>query len=266
LRNFKQLFAACKVAPVSVAFSDVDKSLLIRVFVNKIQVGAEKYIGQSRDHDKLGLTQEDTGSRDWRLDIHNIQVFQEWIGMTYSLIKTMDSESPQSTLACTLTYELGGAVLQQHTRFDQWLNILSPKTPLEASATLDHTLSDLYLDAAHPSYEITQTRAKAEANLSEYLEIVDGLRNDWFVDTIHRLLALICRRTQLLIPSRRLLGKGLKDIQGDLVALIAGVDIPMILRKEGSSYRSKSPAYIHGMMYGEIWPKDENVLIDIILS
>ncbi len=61
-------------------------------------------------------------------------------------------------------------------------------------------------------------------------------------------------RTRLFITSGGILGKGLKAIQeGDLVALIAEVDFPMILRKEGDSYRSKGPAYIHGIMNGEKW-------------
>jgi hypothetical protein len=49
------------------------------------------------------------------------------------------------------------------------------------------------------------------------------------------------------------------------VALIAGVDMPMILRSDGDSYRSMGPAYIDGMMYGETWAKDEGDLIDIVL-
>jgi hypothetical protein len=66
---------------------------------------------------------------------------------------------------------------------------------------------------------------------------------------------------------RGFLGKGPKDIQeGDLVALIAGVNIPMIIWKKGSSYRSKGLAYIYSMMYGEMWPEEEKDLIDIILS
>ena len=66
---------------------------------------------------------------------------------------------------------------------------------------------------------------------------------------------------------RGFLGKELKDIQeGDLVALIAAVNMPMIIWKKGSSYRSKGLAYIYSMMYGEMWPEGEKDLIDIILS
>jgi hypothetical protein len=50
---------------------------------------------------------------------------------------------------------------------------------------------------------------------------------------------------------RRFLGKGLKVIQeGALVALIAGVNMPMVIWKTGNSFRSKRLVYIYSMMYG----------------
>jgi hypothetical protein len=240
----------------------MDQSLLIRgVFVDKIQVRAEKYIRYVKDYDELGLIQEYTNSRYRRLAIHNIQAFQEGIEMAYSL----DGESPQHTLVRTLTHDLGD-VPPRHQGYDRWLKTLSIKTPSEASTPLDHTLSDSDLHVARSKYESTQTRSKAEIDLSEYLEIINRHQNDQLVEKIHRLMIDACTRTRLFITSRGLLGKGLKDIQeGDLVALIAGVGMPIIIRKGGSSYRSKGPAYIHGMMYGEMWPKDEIDLIDIVL-
>jgi hypothetical protein len=66
---------------------------------------------------------------------------------------------------------------------------------------------------------------------------------------------------------RGFLGKGLKDIQGgDLVSLIAGVNMPMIIWKKGTSYRSKGLAYIYSMMYSEMWSEGEKDLTEIILN
>jgi hypothetical protein len=80
----------------------------------------------------------------------------------------------------------------------------------------------------------------------EYLEIINIHNNDRFIEEFHRFLVYACIRTRLLVTPRGFLGKELKDIQeGDLVALVAGVNMPMIIWKKGSSYRSKSPAYIH---------------------
>jgi len=63
------------------------------------------------------------------------------------------------------------------------------------------------------------------------------------------------------------MGKGLLSIRsGDVIVLIAGVDVPMIARKSSSTYRLQGPAYVHGIMHGEKWPRDESTLIDIKIS
>jgi hypothetical protein len=60
------------------------------------------------------------------------------------------------------------------------------------------------------------------------------------------------------------MGKGLLAIQkNDLVVLIAGLDIPMIVREVGdigNNHRLMGLAYVHGMMYGERWPDYDNGL------
>lgn len=53
------------------------------------------------------------------------------------------------------------------------------------------------------------------------------------------------------------IGKSLPCIQGgDLVVPYSGVDVPMIMRKAGITYRLRAPAYIHGIMHGEKWPSN----------
>ena len=48
---------------------------------------------------------------------------------------------------------------------------------------MNHKLSDLYTHVARSTnkYESTQTRAKAEASLPEYLEIINIHNNDPFI-------------------------------------------------------------------------------------
>jgi hypothetical protein len=178
----------------------------------------------------------------------------------------MDGDSRQHTLLRTLSHDLEG-MTQLQQAYDKWLKTLSPK--LLFKTPMSHRLSDPYVHVARSTnkYESTQTRAKAEADLSEYLEIINIHNNDPFIEKFHRFLVYACIRTRLLVISRRFLSKGLKDIQeSDLVALIEGVNMPMIIWKKGSSYRSKGPAYIHSMMYSKMWPEGEKDLINIILS
>ncbi|CZR66453.1 uncharacterized protein PAC_16354 [Phialocephala subalpina] len=77
---------------------------------------------------------------------------------------------------------------------------------------------------------------------------------------------IYCRETGFFVTTAGYMGKGLIEAkEGDLVALIAGVETPMVLRKEGEYYRSKGPCHVHGLMLGEKWLEDENNLVDILL-
>jgi len=47
---------------------------------------------------------------------------------------------------------------------------------------------------------------------------------------------------------------------GDRIVLVAGLSLPMIVRREGEGDRLIGPAYIHGIMDGERWPEVESDL------
>lgn len=53
--------------------------------------------------------------------------------------------------------------------------------------------------------------------------------------------------------------------EGDDVYLLAGSDVPLVLRRDGDNYRVVAPAYIIGAMKGEYWPEDESTLETITL-
>ncbi|KAK6858249.1 HET-domain-containing protein [Apiospora arundinis] len=52
---------------------------------------------------------------------------------------------------------------------------------------------------------------------------------------------------------------------GDGIWLLAGCDWPLVLRRQGDSFRIVAPAYIVGIMEGELWPEDEDTLETITL-
>jgi len=45
--------------------------------------------------------------------------------------------------------------------------------------------------------------------------------------------------------------------EGDLVAMICFVEMPLILRPDGDNYRLVTHAYLHGMMFGREMMRDE---------
>jgi hypothetical protein len=52
---------------------------------------------------------------------------------------------------------------------------------------------------------------------------------------------------------------------GDEVSLLSGVYVPIILREEGPHYQVVGASYVHGLMLGEAWPRDEEELRDLTL-
>lgn len=79
--------------------------------------------------------------------------------------------------------------------------------------------------------------------------------------------SLTTARRNLFITSYGYLGSGPDTmIEGDLVALVLGLPVPMILRKAESGspgYIVVGPAFVHGLMKGEDWFK--NNLQEVIL-
>jgi hypothetical protein len=52
---------------------------------------------------------------------------------------------------------------------------------------------------------------------------------------------------------------------GDIIALVSGLEMSLVLRPVDGGYRLITHVYVHGMMYGESWPKGPEQLEDIVL-
>jgi hypothetical protein len=52
---------------------------------------------------------------------------------------------------------------------------------------------------------------------------------------------------------------------GDKIAIISGLEMPLVIRPVEGGYRLITHVFVHGMMYGEMWPESEAELEDIVL-
>ena len=52
---------------------------------------------------------------------------------------------------------------------------------------------------------------------------------------------------------------------GDEIAIIRGLEMPLLLRPVEGGYKVITHVYVHEMMYGEMWPEDEDYLKDTIM-
>ena len=52
---------------------------------------------------------------------------------------------------------------------------------------------------------------------------------------------------------------------GDRIAVVSGLEMPLLLRPVEGGYRLLTHVYVHGMMYGEAWPETVESLEEIVL-
>ncbi|PMD32055.1 HET-domain-containing protein [Hyaloscypha variabilis F] len=248
------------------------RSLIVRgCFVEKIQHQTAKYIASTKDYKDFGSPGSDQEGIIDRLDAHNMLMFQDWIRMAASEAGDMEEVEFKELLLCTLRTGWETRYGATAKGFEEWVKCLTLGSALPTPTNREHLISisgsSSIVSGSRFQNQSAQTSAEAEGAAAEGLSMLATVRRNQLAWDFYVYVYYTCRRTRLFITSGGLLGKGLKAIrEGDFVALIAGVDYPMILRKEGDSYRSKGPAYIHNMMKGERWPADEGELIDIVLS
>ncbi|KAI0509152.1 heterokaryon incompatibility protein-domain-containing protein [Xylaria bambusicola] len=53
--------------------------------------------------------------------------------------------------------------------------------------------------------------------------------------------------------------------RGDDIYLLAGLDVPCVLRRRGNEFRFVAIAHVHGVMRGQLWPKNEDDLEGLTL-
>jgi hypothetical protein len=52
---------------------------------------------------------------------------------------------------------------------------------------------------------------------------------------------------------------------GDKIVILSGLEMPFVIRPVVGGYRLITHVFVHGMMYGEMWPESEAELDDIVL-
>ena len=269
------LFTASGSSSAEFTFSNEANSISVQgTFVDRITSTAKNHISLIEDSNEFTGIQPRPRSSTERQRIVHIEACREWIEIAYGLATYPYGETPKESFFRTLVPSRRINSLVEEAAldlFNAWLGcfdagistMISPALEHLPSNGLQHTEQTLrFRHSENQSIERSSAQIEPDYNaMSTRLE-----QNEKAI-TFDSLLLHLCKETRLFITSDGHLGKGLKAIQeGDLVALIAGVHWPLIIRKEGHLYRSKGPAYIHGIMYGEKWPDDKKVLINIVLS
>jgi hypothetical protein len=97
--------------------------------------------------------------------------------------------------------------------------------------------------------------------------MANNVANDEVVYRYYRRLLKSTAGRKLFTTTQGHIGTGPRGMEmGDVVVLIAGLELPMIVRGTGEQgYIVVGASHIHRVMEGDVWPSDEGELREIVL-
>ncbi|KAI0401543.1 heterokaryon incompatibility protein-domain-containing protein [Xylaria palmicola] len=106
------------------------------------------------------------------------------------------------------------------------------------------------------------TRAEKTADRSHAAETPDNVR---LVQTVQEYVNYKANYAFIALDSGYF-GSAFRTCRrGDRVYLLAGLDVPCVLRPCGDGFKFVALAYVHGAMRGQLWPENEDELENITL-
>jgi hypothetical protein len=153
------------------------------------------------------------------------RLWRQWTDLAFSLQSYPTGESITDVLLHTLCWDNNAAWKrlapgEYRKKFETWLKILQSSNPLEEVA------KDLYEDEMAFSY----------THRAEFL-----LWGRCLSTTVNLHLALV----------------PINASAEDQIVVLSGGKLPFVLRATGSTFKIIGPCYVHGIMDGEAFPREE---------
>jgi len=170
------------------------------------------------------------------------KILKGWVAVSSSYEKYPTGEAVQRALQRTLIGDQTPKDAKADESFDAWYRLL-----------VDNNANSVQIGAASSSgasEDLKPFLALTAGSASAYhFEVLKNSRRKCFFTTENGYFGTA---PDLILPE-------------DKVAVIAGLGMPMILRATNQGYRLVTHAYVHGIMYGEVWPEDTGELEGVIL-
>lgn len=264
-------FAACASADARWTFSTDQKHLVLRgKIVDTIIFRGQPLPGL----DSMSLpnrvpAQEVPGSQQAALQrlVHPFSVFKDWYEISQfsdyptgesskdALQRTVGNDNPQVNADA----QKGGA-------FEAWYKLL---------AADDLEITEIAVRRAQPGISLPALPRDREISLrafmnriSESLRIFTALQSGGM--NFHTTAMAFSQKKCFFYTDGRYFGTVADPLPTpmepmDKIAVVAGLEMPLVVRSVEGGYRLICHAYVHGIMHGEAWPENEADLEDIVL-
>jgi hypothetical protein len=256
-------------------FSDDSRRLILRgKIVDRIMVKAERSPWSGV---RFQLDWEDMLTPSLLERENSIKAFQEWIKCFHIFKRIMRAnkygDDFQHNLAFVRVLLQDFTVVPDSARnvhdlirgFSSWQRYLSATNP-GSSMPMSQLMANLEPTSYDPSSLPESLRHLTRTD--EWI-IYEAIQQDPLAALFHNHVVLATRARLFLATESGYYGTAPATIErGDHVVLVSGFQIPLIMRPTGEGadhYKLLGPAFVHGMMHGELWPEGEGDLMDLTI-
>ncbi|CAN9093587.1 unnamed protein product [Alternaria alternata] len=211
---------------------------------------------------------------------NSIKAFQEWITV-FHVFKLMARNTPANRYGDDSQHIIAfirvllqdftvvpGSVRNVHELlrgFSNWQLYLSATNP-GSSMPMPQLMARL----EPPSYDPSSLPEwSSDLTKTNEWNIYEAIQQDPSAALFHDHVALSTRVKLFFITENGYYGTASATIEcNDHVVLVSGLQVPLIVRptEEGPGhYKLLGPAFVHGMMSGELWPEAEEDLMDLTI-
>lgn len=260
-------------SPAEIKFLKEDMALAVRgYFIDRLARRTNLYIPSPENGRIVRVTEHSNPT--W-VDIATTKTFREWIFFAQAHHTPQSGIPTNEIIIRTLTpfsFFVGTQRKNIPSGFGSWLPIIVSGSSLEGP----RIQSSHKGRSGSPENRSSGTSSMINSTLGitrmqdSQLNDPEAITRSIFMDNkasdFHIMAYDRCLGTRLFVTENGYIGRGLKELQeGDYVVLIPGVSMPVIVLKDGDTYRLKSPSHVEGIMDGEKWPDNEDDLVDITL-
>ncbi|KAI9768467.1 MAG: hypothetical protein M1840_004876 [Geoglossum simile] len=205
--------------------------------------------------------------------LFSVAAFQEWIHLGLDRQIYVTGERCEDAFCRTITldgamHDGAGGYIPEHFlgTFQDWYDVMTANDSRRQSITMDELRN--YLDANELTVPTRRKIAKKwgveESDLpdDDEVHIVVALNVKQSACSFHQVAFAASGHRIFFKTEGAYMGLGPRPMRtGDVVVLLSGLRLPMIARRSSTGqFRLIGPAYVHGMMNGERWPKDAGLL------
>ncbi|CZR67993.1 uncharacterized protein PAC_17892 [Phialocephala subalpina] len=235
-------------------------------------VGSSSASGESskyRDPDS------DTLAEYLRLNHRGYSVLKSWVEIS-QWSKYPTGESTKEALRRTLgnDYPKNNELAAKEDSFDHWYNIMTLGELDTAARAMERVGSGRSVPSQPREREIylreAMKRVPQEQLVAFALGAALGAAPGDAAFRFHSHIMAVSQKKCFFFTENCYFGTAADPLPvsiepGDRIAIIRGLDMPLALRPVEGGYRFLTHVYVHGIMYGEAWPKNEDNLEEIIL-